>query len=480
MSGVRSVAVVGHDTALWVMAMGLKRVLSRIGVSVTAVELPSALGPGDVVSALPSLANLHGLLGLPEEALWARCGAVPVLGQQFIGWSAADFIHGYDVSRPAINDVDFVQFWSLARRQGMRVAFEEFSLAAVAAKHGCAGGGKPGKAGDAPQPGYHVGAQAYAALLRQGCVAAGVEIRSAGSVEVEREGERVRAVRLDDGSAVEADLFVDASGSARVLIGDEGFEVWDGFPATHLLTGTLPPITPPPAFARIVAVPNGWVGLFPLQDRTVVTGHIAGEANEALVAAGIGPVHDLVARPFAAGMLRQSWVGNVVAVGEASVALERLDGVEIQSLQAALSNLAALWPVRRDTMPEARGYDRAMALHAANIRDFQQAHILLSTRAEPYWLEARRAGPSPDLDARLALFAARGIIAHRDDETFLPQSWTAMLIGHGIVPSESDPAVERTPQEEQIGKVQQLLRVIAEDVRAMPSVGDFLASRTRR
>jgi len=477
---VRSVAVVGRDTAAWVMALGLKRALAGIGVSVTIVELPSALSPADVHAALPSLANLHGVLGLQEDALFVRCGAVPSLGQQFTGWSASPFVLGYDVSRPAINDVDFVQFWSHARRQGMRVAFEDFSLAATAAKHGRAGGGKPGKAGEAPQPGYHLNAQAYAALLRQGCVAMGIDIRASATVTAEREGERVSAVLLDDGGRVEADLFVDASGGERVLIGSDGFDAWsDAFPATHLLTGALPPLTPLPAHARIVATAEGWAGLFPLQGMTAVTGHVAGEgaAARVLSAAGLAGVQGVMLRPFAAGMLQRSWAGNVVAVGEAAIAIERLDAAEIQLIQVALSNLVALWPVDRADMPEARDFDRAMASHAGNIRDFQQAHYRLSDRPEPFWQAARNAPISPDLASRLALFGARGIVSHRDDESFEPQSWAAMMIGHGVLPAESDPAVDRTPPDEAIGKIQQLLHMIAEDVRAMPAVADVIAAK---
>lgn len=476
--GVRSVAVVGRDSAAWVIALGLRRALSGIGVKVSVVELPSALGPADMHATLPSLANLHGVLGLQEEALFVRCGAVPSLGQQFAGWSAAPFVLGYDVSRPAINDVDFVQFWSLARRQGMRVAFEDFSLAAAAAKQGRIATARPGKAGQAPQPGYHLSAPAYAALLRQGCVAMGIEIRTSATIAAERDGERVTAVALDDGGRVEADLFIDASGSERALIGHDGFEPWsDAFPATHLFTGALPPLDPLPAHARIVAAPDGWGGLFPLQGMTAVAGHAAGEEAAHRIAASLGPVRNLTVRRFTPGMLRRSWIGNVAAVGEAAVALERLDAGESQLLQVALSNLVALWPVDRDDMQEARDYDRAMASHAGNIRDFQQAHYRLCDRPEPFWQAARAAAPSLDLAARLALFGARGIVSHRDDESYEPQLWAAMMIGHGVIPAESAPAVDRTPPEEAIGKIQQLLHVIAEEVRAMPGVSDVIAAK---
>lgn len=487
---IRSVAVVGRDAAAWILALGLHRALRRIGVSVRVVELPSMLQPMDVHSALPSLANLHALLGLQEAALFAHCRATPAMGQQFMGWHAPGgaFVHGYDLSRPAINDVDFVQFWALARRQGMRVPFEDFSLAAAAAKQGRIASGAAGDSA-AAAPGYHIEARAYAALLRQGCIAAGVEVLPSDNIRVEGRPGRLDAVILEGGTRIEADLFIDASGAERALIGGmagAAFDDWSHwFPADRTLTGALPPLDPPPAHARILAGATGWVGLFPVQGFTALAGHFAAEgrsdedaARRLLADAGIDAGGLRAIRPHATGALRQSWVGNCVAVGEASVTLERLDAVELHLLQVALSNLVAWWPVDRLAMPEAREYDRAMGSHITNIRDFQLVHYRLSRRTEPFWAGARAGDPPARLAERLALFGARGLIAHYDDETFLAQSWAATLIGHGLVPAESDPAVDRTPPEEQMGKLQELLHVIAGQVRAMPGVAEYIAAQS--
>ncbi|UYY59316.1 tryptophan 7-halogenase [Sphingomonas sp. S2-65] len=488
---IRSVAVVGRDAAAWILALGLHRALRRIGVSVRVVELPSMLQPMDVHSALPSLASLHALLGLDEAALFTHCQATPVMGQQFMGWDAPGgaFIHGYDLSRPAINNVDFVQFWAFARRRGMRVPLEEFSLAAVSAKQGRIASGAVGDS-VAAAPGYHIEARAYAALLRQGCVAAGIELLPSGSIRVEGRPERLKAVVLEDGMRIEADLFIDASGAERALIGGmagAAFDDWrHWFPADRIVTGALPPLDPPPAHARILAGTAGWIGLFPVQGFTALVGHFAIEgrsdedaARRLLADAGVDAGGLRAIRPRAAGALRQSWIGNCIAVGEGAVTLERLDGVELHLLQLAVSNLVASWPVDRNAMPEAREYDRAMASHISNIRDFQLAHYRLSRRTEPFWTGARAGDLPPRLAARLALFGARGLLSHYDDETFLAQSWAAMLIGHGLVPADSDPAVERTPPGEQMGKLQELLHVIAEQVRTMPGIADYIAARKR-
>lgn len=482
---VRSLAVIGRDAAAFILALGLKRALAPIGLEVTLIELPSALLPGSVHSALPSLGNLHTLLGLSERALFARCGATPVLGQQYVGWSTegAAFIHGYDTTRPAINDVDFLQFWSLARRQGLRVAFEDFSLAAAAAKQGrVVGAAEQGAAA-----GYHIDARAYATLLRAGCARAGIPIRPTSGVDPEWRGDKLTAVRIDDGAQIESDLFVDASGIERALIGghpDAAFDSWTHwFPADRGFVAAAAPITPPPAYARIAAVADGWVGLFPLQDETAITGRFRslGRSDEEAAARmleSVGvPAHAVTVRSGQSGSLVRSWIGNCVAVGDAAAVTELLDAVELQLLQVALSTLAAYWPVDRDHMPEARAYDRAVQSHLANIRDFQLLHYRLSDRQEPFWRHAREASASDRLDARLRLFAARGIIPGFDDETFLPQSWAATMIGHGVIPAESDPAVERTPPDEQMQKVQRLLQLIAAQVRDMPSIADHIATQ---
>lgn len=483
---VRSVAVVGRDAAAWIIALGLARALSRIDVAITIVELPSVLDRADVYATLPSLATLHTLLGLNERALYTRCVAVPSLGQQFVGWSPSrpPFVHGYDVARPAINDVDFVQFWSLARRRGLNVAYEDFSIAAVAARQGRIPDRKrDADAGGGIAPGYHLDAPSYAALLREGCVAAGLKVRGSASVRADFAGDQCRAVVLDDGTRVEADLFIDASGPERVVIGScpgVEFDRWSSS-SDHLVTGSLLPLDPAPAHSRIIATPEGWLGLFPLQDRTAIAGVVAGDAEtkhdaaqRLAAAAGIRPGEALVVRPFDEGALRRSWLGNCIAVGNAAVAMAPLDAVELQLVQIALSNLVAFWPADRDCMIEAAEYDRAVASHVANIRDFQLAHYHLSERPEPFWLQARAAGMPERLAARLRLFEARGIVPAFEDETFLPQSWAAILIGHGLVPIDSDPAVERTPEDEQMRKFQRLLHVIAQQVPEMPSVTEYL------
>ena len=191
---------------------------------------------------------------------------------------------------------------------------------------------------------------------------------------------------------------------------------------------------------------------------------------------GMRPDGEAVATPFAPGM-RRSWIGNCVSVGDAAVALEPLDAVQLHFVHVGLSNLVALFPTSRGRMPEANAYGDALERHARGVRDFQIAHYRLNARVgEPFWDRARAAAGPPGLDAKLGLFAARGLVALYEEEAFQEQNWAASFIGHGLIPRAYDPLVDRLPADEQVDRLRGLLGAIAREVNAMPTVEAYLGA----
>lgn len=482
---VRDVAVVGRDAEAWIVALGLHRALAGIGVRVRLVELPSALTPAHAHAGLPGLGALHDLLGLPDHAPFRACRAVPTLGRRFVGWGdAPPFIHAYDIQRPAIDDIDLLQYWTRARAQGSSVPLETYSLAAAAARHG-----RIGVAAAAPDslagfiPGQHLDARRYARLLAQGAAQNGIEAIAGSLRDVERDGDAIRAVTTAAGERIAADLWIDTSGAEGALIGGQpgdATEDWAGwFTADRIVTASAPPLRPLPAFAQVTAVANGWVALLPLQDRTAVVAALAAAgrpdelvAREACAAAGVGAPADLLVAPFAPGTRPRPWNGNCVAVGTAATQLEPLDADALHLTQVGLSHLVALWPVDADRQPEAAAYNAAVGAAVANLRDFTLAHHHLAGRTSRE--------PLPDtLAAKLSLFAARGQVPLYDEETFQVQNWSACFVGHGLIPRASDPRVDAVPAAERDGKFRRLQEVVAAELRAMPTVEDYIAVRAR-
>lgn len=481
---VEQVLVVGRDAAVWLSALALNRALGRIGVKVRVVEMPSLLTPADVYAAVPSLGALHSLLGLEEPAVLEATRGLPVLGQRFANWSRAraPFTHGYDTHRVALNDIDFLQFWVKARSEGMGVDLDDFSLAVAAVKQGRSPVSRDGDRPELPvSPGYHLDARAYVDLLRRTALQAGIEGRAADVRSVQRDGERIVSVTLADGLTVQADLFIDASGPAAVLASgapEATFESWrHWFGADRILVASAPRLKPLPSFAQIAAFPAGWIGLHPLKDRTAIVAaydsKIMGDQAvlDALpVLTGLPVSGDAAVEDFHAG-IRPAWTGNCVAIGAAAVSLEPLDAVQLHLIHAGLSNLIGLFPTEAAAMPEVQTYNRAMASHIGNIRDFMLSHYALNQRFdEPVWDRARDMDLPDRLKTRLRVFAARGRVPLYDDESFQQQNWTQILIGHGLIPASYDPMVDTVPVEEQMGKVRGLLGKIAEEVALMPSL----------
>jgi len=481
--GIRSVVVVGRDAAAWLSALTLQRAFGRTGLKVSVVAMPSLLQATDVYAALPSLAGLHALLGLGDVEVLGATSGVPFLGQRFADWNRdiPAFLHAYDMLRVGIDDVDFVHFWVKARAEGLKVAYEDFALGSVAAKQGRTVIDRNGFVGEAPiEAGYTLDAVGYVALIRRRAIQAGVSVVEDAVIGIDRHGDRIAAVITSDDQRVEADLFIDASGAEAVLSrGQSGvFDSWrELFGVDRLLSASAKALRPLPAFSQIAAFEAGWIGLYPLKDRTgVVAAWDSREMsddtliNRLSTETGLSLEGECRVTGFEPGM-RPAWSGNCVAVGEAAVALEPLDAVQLQLTHLGLSQLVALFPVSAEAMPEAQAYNAGLAAFVLNVRDFQLAHYRLNGRVgEGFWDRARSAPVPTGLEARIRLFAARGKIAQFDEESFQPQSWTASFLGHGLIPSSYDPRVDRISPEDQMARFRSLLGKVAEDVRAMPSV----------
>ncbi|MDB5493873.1 MAG: hypothetical protein JWP86_1210 [Phenylobacterium sp.] len=488
---VAKVAVVGRDAAAWLTALGLQRAFGRTGVQVQVVELPSMLSAVDAYVSLPSLAGLHRIVGIDEDALIAACAGLYVLGQRFANWSGgrAPFLHAYDTQPVGLNNVDLIQYWLKGRAEGLKLDLEEFSLGAAMAKQGRLPlGAEPAEGFSRPAYGYHLDARAYVRLLREQAMRLGVSWVASGLGETHVDGGRIVSLTLSDGATVEADLFIDASGAQGALIEHlpaAAFEPWSQWlPCDRILAASGPRLDPLPAFSQIAAFRAGWIGIHPLQDRTALVCSYDSTriSDEDLVAAlpvltGLTLQDEAVAAPFRVGRRAAAWVGNCVAIGDAAASLELLDAAPLHLVQTGLSLLISLFPVDADDMREASAYNARLAAHAENLRDFQIAHYKLNQRRDdPFW-DRTRDVPAPDaLAYKMRLFASRGRIALYDDETFQESDWTSIFVGHGLIPQAYDPLVDLTPGDQQIQQLQKMLRFIAAEVTAAPTLQSHLAA----
>ena len=488
---LRRIVIVGRDAEAWIAALALRRALAGRDVAVTLLELPSQTVATDVIAAVPAVAALHRMLGVEQRDIVRACAGVPMIGQRFSNWSrtAPPFVHAYDDGAAEELDPPFLHYWLKARQEGLEVAFEDFSLAAAAAKQGrvptpAAVGGR------CPLPGFQFDARAYAGLWKRLALRAGVDHREGRLLHVERGEHGIAGIRWEDGETYQADLFIDASGAEAILAGatsEDGFEPWSHWlAADRIIIASAPVLTILPPFAQVSAFRAGWIGLHPLQARTAITGAFASrfaddEQLRGLAAiAGAPIVSDVTVTEFKPGFRPAPWTGNCVALGRTALELEPLDAIQLYFLHLGIAHLLGQLESSAEGSRRLDIYNGTIASHAANIRDFQVAHYRLNRRFdEPLWDAARDSAGPPALDSKIAEFERSGTLPMQANESFQQSNWAQLFIGHGLLPRSYDSWVDQMPTEDHKALVQGRLGRIAEAVRSMPSVEAYLGDSLR-
>ena len=486
-----TIVVVGRDAALWLAVNVLQAALRPAGVTVEAVELPTRLGPADVHATLPALEALHGLLGLDEAALLRATHGAFSLGQNFadVSGATAAFFHAHGAYGAPIDNRDFFPFWLKARRLGLNVAFEDFSLVAAAAKQGrvLLPDEETENFGRADY-GYHLPAMAYAGSLKALARRRGVTIQQAAVIEIELDPDTgdIAALSLDQGQRIAGDVFIDVTGDDASVIGALGdaSESWrEDFPADRVLRAQAPRFASLPPYAELRAWARGWVGLYPSQaanhviqvySSSLCTDEQALQVATSVSGLALSDVTIAVSNP---SRRHEAWTRNCVALGNAACAFDPVHGVELHAVQLGLVHLLSLFPTRADFGPERNAYNETVREAYERLRDFQSAHYVVNRYlAAPFWEQAREAVIPPVLAHKIATFQARGEIPPSEHETFVADSWRALFVGHGMTPDTHAPMIDRTSPEIMKGEFRRILGFIKEQVLKQPTHDLYLES----
>jgi tryptophan halogenase len=476
---VREVVIVGRDAPLWLSACVMQYALGPAGVTVTAVELPPHAQPADVCISLPSLEPLHTRLRINEGRLIAATRGAFSLGRQYVdtGGAAPAFFNAHGSNGSRIDEKEFLPHWLLARRQGLRAPFEDFSLTAAAARAGRML--LPDAAIDRfgfTDYAYHLPAIPYAAWLRQLALRRGVRNHWSSTLEVRLDAEgAIAELLLEGGACVTGDFFLDVTGGEALLMSAMGVgrESWrDQFTADRVMNAHSAPVSPVPIYSEIRAHARGWVALAASQVCIHVTQAYASdqppEPADLAAAAGI-PLQGIVVRERHPGRRLRAWEKNCVAVGEAACVFDPLHFVDLHAVQAGLVHLLPLFPVQSDSSVERDEYNKNVRSAFERMRDFQSAHYGLNRYGGPFWTRARGATPSAELAHKTDAFRARGETVDYEDEAFTIDDWQALFIGHGVIPESYDPAVDRTAPEllkSEFGRIQGFIRQKVDEQRS--------------
>jgi tryptophan halogenase len=491
---VRTVAIVGGGTSGWMCAAALSRLIQHAGVSVTLIESEEIGTVGVGEATIPSLLTFNAMLGLDEDDFVRSTQGTFKLGIEFVDWHrrGSRYIHPFGTFGLDLQGIKFHQFWLKLAQLGDADVGElgDYNLCTVAARLArfARPGGEPGSVLSSLRYAFHFDAGLYARYLRAYSERSGV-VRVEGRItEVKRRSEDgfIEAVLLADGRTVDGELFIDCSGFAGLLIEQTlkaGFESWSHWlPCNRAVvvpcasSGTLVPYT------RSTADTAGWRWRIPLQHRigngyVYCSDFISDEAAQEQLLSKLDGTPLAAPRllKFVAGRRRKFWDKNCVAIGLAGGFIEPLESTSIHLGQAGIAKLLALFPDRSFAQTEIDAYNQATTLEYERVRDFIILHYKATERDDtPFWRRCRDMDVPESLHQKMQLFRSKGRVLRWQEDLFTEDSWIAVMLGQGVVPSGYDPLVDSLPVENLRRFVRHIREVVAKTAQAMPAHESFI------
>ncbi len=449
---VKRVVIAGGGTAGWMAAAALSKTLGR-AVEITLVESEAIGTVGVGEATIPTLATFHRLLEIDEQAFLSAVQGTIKLGISFEGWLERGhrYIHSFGTSGRDHWSAGFQHFWLRGRALDLASGYEDYCIELRAALQD--------RFAHLPRNGvnyaYHMDAALYARFLRDFSVRHGARRVEGRIVEVLTDAVSgdIASLRLENGDAIEGDLFVDCTGFRALLIGrtlNVGYDDWSHwlFNDSALATQTTAVRDAVP-YTRAIAGSAGWQWRIPLQHRVgngivYASRYIADdEARHEFLSSLEGEViRDPWPIRFRPGQRQKSWFRNCVALGLAGSFIEPLESTTIHLIQRGILHLIRNFPqvVTRAATAE---YNARLAEELQHVRDFVVLHYHLTRRDDtPYWRAIKQMEIPPTLRHRIELFRETGTVFHVPGELFGENSWIQVMMGQGILPARHHPTAD--------------------------------------
>ena len=490
-SRITKVVIVGGGTAGWMAAAALSRTMDGLSIRLVESEEIGTVGVGE--ATIPSIRLFNALIGIDEDEFIRETRGSFKLGVQFQNWGRIGdvYMHAFGQIGRSLGMLPFQQYWLRGRAEGVAGRVGDYSLNETAAHQNRFGRLPhiPNTSLDGIAYAFHFDAALYAAYLRRIAEAAGVE-RSEGKIaEVRRNGEtgHVEAVVLENGTAIDGELFIDCSGFRALLIEgalETGFDDWTHWlPCDRAIAVPSENAGPTRPYTQAIAHQSGWQWRIPLQHRTG-NGHVfcsdfigEDEAAAVLLANIEGrPLAEPRTLRFRTGMRQRAWSGNVVALGLASGFLEPIESTSIHLIQNGIARLLAHFPGRDFDAANIDAYNRRIRFDHERIRDFIILHYHANQRTDsPFWTRCREMAIPETLAQKIALFRSQGQLVREGDELFVEIGWFQVLTGQNIVPRGYHPMVDRLSREELSGFFGDIETIVAGAASRLPTHDDFIA-----
>ncbi|HEX7983345.1 MAG TPA: tryptophan halogenase family protein [Duganella sp.] len=460
---VRRVVICGGGTAGWMVAAGIAKVLGkRLDIKLIESDEIGTVGVGE--ATIPTLMNFHNLLEINEQEFMAETQATFKLGISFEEWRNVkeNYIHSFGFTGTDHWTAGFQHFWHKGVERGLASDYGDYCLELKASlEHRFA---------HLPNNGmnyaYHLDASRYAKYLRRLSEPRGVQriegkiVRYTKHEEGDMRGD-VRSIVLESGQEIEGDLFIDCTGFRGLLIGDameETMEDWSQWlfcdRAIAVQTEAVADAIP---LTRSMAHQAGWQWRIPLQHRVgngivYSSRYLDDDTAQKQLLRNVEGRTLITPRviKFKPCQRRQTWKGNVVAIGLSSGFLEPIESTSIHLIQRSVVRLMQMFPTTGGiSQSDIDEYNAQCNSEINHIRDFIILHYHVNNRTDSqFWIDCREMSIPASLQHRIDLFRETGRVFRVPNELFAENSWIQVMLGQGIMPTSHHQAADLMGDEE--------------------------------
>lgn len=464
---VRRIVVVGGGTAGWMTALIFARALIERGVEITVVESPNVgiIGVGE--GSTPWLRGFFDSLDIEEAEWMPPCHATYKCGITFDGWSTKPgferYFHPFASMLDNLTMTQFVHNVD-ARVQGADVTAhpDRFFIATRLARGHLA----PKPAEHFPFDiwhGYHFDSVLLGQFLHRKALQRGVRYKAAHVTHANLdERGAIASVGTREGETIAADLFVDCSGFAGLLIDQALHTPYVSF-AENLFNDAAIAIPTPlgealPSETVSTAMRHGWAWKIPLTERygngyVYSTQSCSPDQAEKELREHLGLLDsDTPARhlKMKVGRVTRHWNQNCLAIGLSQGFIEPLEATALLFIQQTASAFVEF--LERGDLGEAahEQFNARVNEHFEGTRDYIVTHYKTNSRSDTEYWRANAANKqlSEPLKQLLSLWMSGKGIAPAVRKQALGKgypvfSWYSIMAGMGIFP---DPEMLHAPE----------------------------------
>ena len=456
---VRKIVIVGGGSAGWITA-GLLASEHR-DLDLTLIESPDVNTIGVGEGTWPTMRATLRRIGISESQFIDACSASFKQGTRFLGWTngQADDVYYHPFSVPAgYPATNTVPAW-MEMRDSVSFAHCMTPQASVCDRNLAPRQAETPAYAHVLNYGYHLDAGRFAALLAEHCTATlGVKyVRDhVRAVNGEPDGD-IRSLTTERNGDIGADLFIDCSGMAAMLLGRH-YQV-PFIDCKHILFNDsalavqVPhddPQTDIASQTNSSAQAGGWVWDIALSSRRGIgyvysACHASDDEAEETLRRYLGQTAKskldssrLRKLSFRPGYRERFWHRNCLAIGMSAGFIEPLEASALVMVELSATMLSDELPVNRSVMDiVAQRFNQRFSYRWARIIDFLKLHYVLSRRQDSvYWADNREAESIPDSLSELLALWRYQVPGPRDfsqvDEVFSAASYQYVLYGMGF------------------------------------------------